>query len=73
MGAGIAGDLQHSNVISCINSGDVTVRLADSNGISANDIILYSGGITGQAQVNSKIDQCINYATIKSNAEYGGH
>lgn len=72
MGAGIAGDLQHSNVISCINSGDVTVRLADSNGISANDIILYSGGITGQAQVNSKIDQCINYATIKSNAEYVG-
>lgn len=72
VGGGIAADLQDSEVISCINRGDVKVKLADSSGISSNDIILYAGGITGQAQVGSTIDQCANYGAVQSNAQYVG-
>lgn len=72
IGGGIAADMERSSAVNCSNYGDVTVKLADSSGISASDIILYAGGISAEAGIQSALDQCRNYGKVTSNAQYVG-
>ena len=72
---GINADQQGGQLVGCKNHGAVnsTVIGASSNGnASSGDIIHYTGGIVGQAQVGALMDKCINFGSISNNTQYVG-
>lgn len=72
---GISGDLQNGKIIGCTNRGKIVsdIRSATiSDYVTANYKLQYTGGITGQAQINSVINRCRNYGDVSSNFQYVG-
>lgn len=72
---GISGDLQNGKIIGCTNRGKIVSNIRSatmSDHVTADYKLQYTGGITGQAQINSVINRCRNYGVVSSNFQYVG-
>lgn len=70
LSGGLAGDCQGSTMENCKNRGKVSSVLTGTASLTSTQIIQYTGGIVGQAQVNSMLNKCSNFGNVQNNTRH---